>query len=289
MSKHPGPILVTGATGHQGGAALRRLLRDGWDVRALTRDPHGLHGRGLSALGAEVIGGDLEDRASLDRALEGAWGVFSVQNLQVGTAREIAQGISLADAARAARVGHFVYASVGGADRRTGIPHVESKWRIEEHIRGCGLPATILRPAFFTDHLTLPGAFGVVFWGALAAALQRDRTIQVIAMEDIGAFAGLAFADPGRWIGKAVELAGDEVTWDEAADAHLRARGRRPRHLPLPGWILRKVDPDLGTLFRWASAEGYGADIPELRRLHPALRRVEEGLREATPGMVYGR
>jgi len=139
--------LVVGATGKQGGAVARSLLNRGFRVRGLTRNPHKPEAQALAEQGAEVVQGDMDDRSDMDRVLEGTYGVFSVQNFwETGYDREVQQGKMVADAARAAGVAHFVYSSVGSAHRKTGIPHFESKWEVEEHVREIGLPFTIFRP-----------------------------------------------------------------------------------------------------------------------------------------------
>ena len=146
-------ILVTGATGNQGGAVARSLLYRGFRVRALTRDPQKPEAQALTEQGAEVVQGDMEDRSAMDQVLEGTYDIFSVQNFwEAGYDREVQQGKTVADAAKAAGVEHFVYSSVGSAHRQTGIPHFESKWEIEEHVRQIGLPYTILRPVAFMQN-----------------------------------------------------------------------------------------------------------------------------------------
>src|SRR4029077_5754669 len=143
-------VLVTGATGRQGGAVIRHMLPKGWKLRAFTRNPASHVGQDLARQGIELVQGDLEDPATLPAALRGAYGVYSVQDFwAVGEKREISQGKNLADAAKKAGVQHFVYSSVGGAERKTGIPHWESKWEVEKHIRSLGLAATVIRPAAF--------------------------------------------------------------------------------------------------------------------------------------------
>src|SRR5260370_5921150 len=132
-------ILITGATGQQGGAALRHLREKGFPIRALARHPERPQARALVGHGTEVVRGDLTDPASLARAMDGVYGVYSVQTpMEEGVQSEIGQGINLADAAKRSRLSHLVYSSVGSADRRTGIPPFDSKFRIEEHIRGSG-------------------------------------------------------------------------------------------------------------------------------------------------------
>lgn len=146
-------VLVSGATGQQGGAVARSLLGRGFAVRALTRDTDKEAAKELADLGAEVVKGDLEDRPSVERALDGVRGVFSVQQFfEAGYEGEVRQGVQLADRAKAAGVEHYVYSSVGSAHRETGIPHFESKWEVEEHVRASGVPYTVLRPVFFMQN-----------------------------------------------------------------------------------------------------------------------------------------
>jgi len=148
-------IAVNGATGQQGGAVARKLLTEGWKVCALTRNEDKPAAQELASLGAEIVPGDMENRAELDSAFQGAYGVFSVQNFwlpNVGYEGEIRQGKNVADSAKAARVQHLVYSSVGSAHRGMGQKHFESKWRIEQYIHSLGIPYTILRPVAFMDN-----------------------------------------------------------------------------------------------------------------------------------------
>src|ERR671916_2504543 len=151
MQKDKDAILVTGATGNQGGAAARELLANGCRVKAMTRNPTSEAAQALVAENAEVVRADLDDPSSLESALAGVWGVFTVQNTwEAGVEREEEQGKRIAEIARRQGVQHYVYSSVGSAHRATGIPHFDNKWRVEETVRGLGLPSyTILRPVFF--------------------------------------------------------------------------------------------------------------------------------------------
>src|SRR5215210_6848784 len=181
-------IVVTGATGKQGGAVARSLLDRGFRIRALTRNPQKPEAQALADRGAEVVQGDMEDRSSMERALEGAYGVFSVQNFwETGYDGEVQQGKTVADTAKAAGVEHLVYSSVGSAHRQTGIPHFESKWEIEEHVREIGLPYTILRPVFIMQNWEMMREH--VLGGTLAQPLDPDKPFQQVAVEDVGAFA----------------------------------------------------------------------------------------------------
>ena len=282
MSNSDKLIVVTGATGQQGGATARHLLAQGFRVRALVRDPNKPAAQELAAKGAELAQGDLDDRASLDRALSGAYGAFSVQTFMgpEGPAGETRQGKVLADAAKAAGIQHFVYTSVGGADRKSGLPHFESKWQIEEHIRSLGLPATILRPVFFMENLRSP-------WmgprdGVLAVALSPSTALQMIASDDIGAFAALAFARPQEFSGKALEIAGDSLTMPQVADAFTQVSGQPVRFVEQPLEQVRSFNAEMGDMMAWLNDYGYAADIPALRRLRPGLLTFEAWLRKTS-------
>jgi len=273
-------ILVTGATGQQGGGVVRHLRTQGFAVRALTRDGQSTAARALAAQGVEVVQGDLDDRASLERALVGAYGVYSVQNFALtGVEGEMRQGTTLADAAKAAGIRHFVYSSVGSADRQTGIPHFESKFRIEEHIRSIDLPHTILRPVFFMENFGY--ARDAIVGGTLAQPLDPAKPLQMVAVDDIGAFAALAFAQPAPWLGRAVDLAGDELTMPQAADVFGRVIGRPVRYEQAPmEYIRQAMGEENATMFTWFNDVGYTADIPALRALYPRLTTLEQWLRD---------
>ncbi|MEJ7631950.1 MAG: NmrA/HSCARG family protein [Rubrobacteraceae bacterium] len=272
-------ILVTGATGQQGGAVARKLLERGFAVRALTRDTEKPAAKELAGLGAEVVEGDLDDRASIERALEGVRGVFSVQQFaETGVEGEVRQGKALADAAKEAGVEHFVYSSVGSAHKETGIPHFDSKWEVEEHARGIGLPCTVLRPVFFMQNwewMREP-----ILGGALPQPLDPEKPLQNVAVEDIGTFAALAFENPDQWIGREVDLAGDEMTMTDIAGAFSRVTGREVSYVQTP-WdqFEEQMGEEFAVMYRWFDDVGYEADIGALRSEHPGLTSLEDYLR----------
>ncbi|HEY5987755.1 MAG TPA: NmrA/HSCARG family protein [Streptosporangiaceae bacterium] len=272
-------ILVTGATGNQGGAVVDALLEQPgrWRVRALTRTPDGKPARRLAARGVEVVGGDMADEASLREAMAGVRGIFSVQNTRTaGLEGEVRQGVNVANAAQAAGIPHVVYSSVGGAERARGIPHFDTKWRIERHQRDIGLPVTVLRPTAFMDGYTMRGARSIGL-GMLAGVLGRDKTLQMIAVRDIGVFARLALADPGSYLGQDFEIAGDELTVPQIAAAFREVLGRRPRYPVIPAWMTRRMGPEAQMMI-WFGESGYAADIPSLRALHPDLLTFRQWL-----------
>jgi uncharacterized protein YbjT (DUF2867 family) len=275
-------ILVTGATGQQGGAVARMLLmHPAFSVRALTRDPAKPAAQALAQLGAEVVQGDLDDPSSIKRALQGAYGAFSVQNfMETGYDGEIRQGKTFADAAQAAGVQHFVYSSVVSADRKTGLPHFESKWQIEQHIRQLNLPFTILRPAFFMQNWNAYMR-DPILQGTLSLPLAPETSLQQISVNDIGAFALRAFQEPRKWLGRTIELAGDELTMSEVANLLTQAVGRRVTYVQMPWDQFREIAGEEMTLmYRWFNDVGYHVAIEAVRKEYPALSTLEKVLRE---------
>jgi uncharacterized protein YbjT (DUF2867 family) len=273
-------ILVTGATGQQGGAVACHLLGRGFHVRALTRDPQKPGGRNLASRGAEVVQGNLDDPGSVKSAIEGAAGVFSVQTpSEAGVAREAEQGKMLADVAKAAGVRHFVYTSVGSANRNTGVPHFESKWQVEQHLRKIGIPYTIIRPVFFMQNwqhfLREP-----ILNGTLPQPLDPDKPLQQVSVDDIGRIVARAFAKPDQWIGRELDLAGDELTMPQVAELFSRILDRPVTYHQVP-WdeFHHQAGEEMTAMYRWFNDVGYQADIAGLRREFPWLATLEEVLR----------
>ncbi len=271
------PILVIGATGRQGGASVRHLLDRGWQVRALVRDPVAPAARALAERGTELVQGDLDEPASIERAMTGVYGVHSVQAyLPKDPQREVRQGTAVIDAAKAAGVRHFVYSSAAGADRHIGFPETESKWTIEAHLRSSGLPSTILRPAYFMDNFTFLRSW--IMGGTWTMPLPPVRKLQLIATDDIGALVALALEQPSAFIGKALEIAADELTMDEIGEVLSRVTGREVRFSEMPIEQARSFDPDLATLCEWLKTHDFGADISALRSRRPDLLTLDAWL-----------
>jgi uncharacterized protein YbjT (DUF2867 family) len=276
-------VLVTGATGRQGGAVIRHMLPKGWKLRALTRNAGSHAARDLADQGVEVVQGDLEDRTSLEQAVRGVYGVYSVQDFwTVGSKREVQQGKNIADVVRKAGVEHFVYSSVGGAERNSGIDHWESKWEVEKHIRKLGLPATMLRPAAFMENYYIDQVEVGILKGKLVDPIRADKPYQTIATDDIGAFAALAFERPRDFIRLELEIAGSELTNPEAAQVFSRVLGKPVKFRKLPMPMARIVlGKEFYQMFRWFNEAGFKAEIEELRRRYPEvhLQTLEEWLR----------
>jgi uncharacterized protein YbjT (DUF2867 family) len=243
----------------------RHLLAGGWHVRALVRDDTTPAAAALAAAGAELVHGDLDDRASYDAAVRGAHGVYSVQS---ANGNEVAQGKNIADAANAADTRHLVYSSVGGAEsqNRFYLEHgwgPTGKWQIEEHIRDLGVPATILRPAGFMKDFTSPARFFQN--GSLNVPWHDDLVMQLIAIDDIGAFAALAFAKPDAYLGRAIEITGDKLTTPQIAAALSTTAGRPVPHTQIPLQVLWEHSPAAAKVYTWANQTYYDTDLAPLR------------------------
>lgn len=263
MNKKEDVILVTGATGNQGGATAHELLANGFRVRAMTRNPESAASRNLAQLGAELVKGDLDDEASLRKALAGAWGVYAVQNTwTAGVEGEEKQGKLTAKLAREAGVHHFVYNSVASAHRQTGIPHFENKWRVEETVRGLKFPSyTILRPVFFMENWLSPWFKPAIDQGKITLGVRPGTKLQMVCVKDIGKFGLGAFEKHEQWNGKGIDFAGDEKDMSETAEIFGKVTGKKTTFEPTPIEEVRKFSADFASMVEWFDRVGYNADI----------------------------
>lgn len=258
-------ILVTGATGQQGGAVARCLLSRGQKVRVLTRAPE--KARNLDKLGAEVVAGDFDDGYTLERAVRGMDGVFLVGTpFEKGVDAEVDQGKAVVEACRDNGTPHLVYTSVCAADKGTGIPHFESKAKVEAILKGSGQPYTILRPVWFMENFSSPWMRPSIDKGVLSTPILPGRRLQMIAVADIGEFATEAFLRPFEFLGKEVDLAGDELRIEDIARLISCAANRDLRYEPIPEEkAVDAVGEDFARMYRWFNHEGYKVAIEELR------------------------
>ena len=236
-------VVVVGATGRQGGAVAKILLERGHEVRAVTRTADSVKAKELASAGATIVQTSLEDTAALTKALAGATSLFAVTTPFGGTEAETRQGVSAADAAKAAGV-HLVFNSVGSANRKTGIPHFESKYAIEEHIARIGVRATILAPVYFMENLYF--AREQLAKGIYAVPMPSTRKLAQVAVADIGAVAVRALENERRFAGKRFDLASDELTGDEAVAILSEVTGRRFTYYQVPLDAIRQRMGDDG-------------------------------------------
>jgi len=259
-------ILITGATGKQGGATARALAGKGFRLHAMTRHPDSPAAKAVAAAtGAEIVEGDLNDAASLRNALKGAWGVFAVQNTwEAGVEGEEEQGKRLANLAREAGVQHYVYTSVASADRNTGIPHFENKYRVEGTVRAAGFPSyVIFRPVFFMENLLSPWFLN---GDAIYAAMRPNLKLQMISVEDIGKYVAQGFTNADKLNHSEIDIAADDLTMPDAAMQLSRGLGRNISFVEIPISEVRKNSEDFAMMLEWFDRVGYDVDIPALER-----------------------
>jgi uncharacterized protein YbjT (DUF2867 family) len=251
-------VVVTGSMGKQGGAVARGLLERGHKVRAVTRDPHSNQAKLLAKAGATLVAASLEDIATITKALEGATSLFAMTVPFGGTDAETRQGIAAADAAKAAGV-HLVFTSVGSANRQTGVPHFDSKYEIEKYIAKVGVGATILAPVSFMENLYFIKE--QLAKGIYAAALPPTRALAQVAVVDIGAVAVRVLEDAGRFTGKRFDLAGDELTGNEALAILSRVIGRPFSYYQVPLDVIRqRMGEDAVRMYEWFDRVGFAVD-----------------------------
>lgn len=244
MTSRPETVLVTAATGRQGGATARALLADGTTaVRVLVRNPAAASARALAAAGAEVVVGDLDDPTSLRAACTGVRAVFSMQTPIVSAdgvdfSKEVGQGANLVEAALAAGVETFVHTATSGVgDHRQVEGWAEGRWKSHEpywenklttceRVRHAGFRHwTVILPATFMDHAMFDPA-GFVDGLRMVTVIRTDRPIALVAPEDIGLAAAAAILDPVRFDRVTLQLAGDVLTLPEIVAVLARLEGK---------------------------------------------------------------
>ena len=261
-------VVVTGATGQQGGAVVKSLLERGHEVRAVTRNTDSAKARELANIGVTLVGASLEDTAALTKALEGATSLFAMTTpFEGGPQAEMRQGISVADAAKAAGV-HLVFNSVGSANRQTGVPHFDSKYEVEKYIAKIGVRATVLAPVYFMENLY----FGKeqLAKGIYATPLPPTRRLAQVAVADIGAVAVRLLEDPGRFAGKRFDLGGDDLTANDILAILSRVTGRPFTYFQVPLDVIRqRMGEDGAKMYEWFDRVGFTFDHRALRREFP--------------------
>ena len=263
-------VLVIGATGQQGGSVARLLLSRGHVVRAFTRSRESPAARQLKELGAELAVGNNEESESVVLAAQGMDAVYAMTSFfESGIDAEVSQGEKIADAIRAAGARHLVFSSVGSADKSTGIPHFESKYRIEQHIKSLRIPYTIVAPVFFSENLFSPWTLPGLIQGTLALPMPPDRPLQHIPVGDIASFVALVLENPSRFLNQRIDIASDELSGRRAAEIISNASGHTIDYAQIPIAKAYEMSEDVARMYEWFDNVGYSADITALRRNYP--------------------
>ncbi len=269
-------VLVTGASGQQGGAVLNALLARGHQVRALTRKPDSEWAASVASRGVEVVAGDFTDQESLVRAATGVDTIFLMTTfMEAGIDAEIEQGLAMVEATNQANVGHLVFTSVASADKATGIPHFESKFKVEEAIIASGISYTIVAPVFFMENITSPWYLPGILDGTLAMPMPADAALQQIAVETIGQFVASIIERRESVFGQRFDIASDEKTGEEVAQILSEKLGRTIGYAGFSPDALREENEDFAIMFDWFIETGYSTDTSGLRAEFPDVSWVD--------------
>ncbi|GAA5831644.1 hypothetical protein JCM11251_000779 [Rhodosporidiobolus azoricus] len=284
MSSSVSPVLVVGATGRQGGSVIRALqaLQAPPTIRALSRNPNSPAAEKLKTQGIEIVKGDLADRQSLVAALTGAGSAFLVTSGTSGKNEppEDQLGINFVEAAKETGLPFLVFSSVSDATPTCGIPHFETKAKVEEALKANGIKNTIIAPVAFYDNFPkTPGFATFAAMGLFDAAL-KGKKMQMVAVDDIGHVAAQALFNPSFHANRHIKLAGDSVSMEEVRQAYSRVEGRSVWKAWMPGFVVNLLPYDAKMMFRFIGKKGCSADIEGLRKEYPELRTFEQWLGE---------
>ena len=245
-------IFVTGGTGNQGGAVARNLISSGFTVKALTRNPDSAKALDLKKLNIQLVKGDLNNADTYREYLKDIYGIFSVQTFENGVDKEISQGITLATLAKEFGIKHFLYSSALGTDLDSGISHIDSKLKIENHIKQSGLPFTIIRPSSLYENFLIPQVKKGILKGKLVQPVNGDTILQYVAAVDIGKAATRIFENNERYMGKILPLATEQLSTLEVAQIFSEVLNKKIEYKKLPALIIKLfIGKSVYKMFKW--------------------------------------
>lgn len=258
-------IMVTGATGHQGGAALDALKNSGHKLFGLTRHLETDKVKFLEKNGVSMIEGDFHNVDSLKKAFKNMDSVFLVGTpFETGVALETVNDINAIDAACDEGVTHLVFSSVANANLNTEIPHFESKWRAEEYLKDTGINYTIIGPAFFFENLQSPFMLPDLKEGILTLPMPTEVSLQCISLKTIGAFCAYVLTEAERFYERRIDIAEDSLTGPMFAEAISAAYGRKIKYVVEPMDQMRSMSEDMASMYDWFNKVGYSVNIDAL-------------------------
>ncbi len=275
-------IFVTGATGNQGGAVVTSLIKNGFKIKALTRKIDSAKAQVLQKQNIELVKGDLNDLTTFRNHLKDVDGIFSVQSFENGIETEIRQGIDLANIAKEYGVTHFLYSSVAGAELNTGIPHFESKYKIENHIKQLSLPYTILRPNSLFENFLIPQVRSRILKGKLASPINKNKIQQFISAVDIGEISSDIFLNKSKYLGKTITIGSEEMDMQQVANAFSDVLGKEISYQKFPMLIARLVmGKDLYKMFKWINKNDaiFLKDIELFKKENPNLLSLNQWIK----------
>lgn len=273
MALEPGSrILVTGATGRQGGATVRALLNKGYIVRAFTRDTTAPNALALKDLGAEVVRGNFFDSTTIAKAMKNVDGIFTMTtSFEGGVEAEVQQGMNMIEIAKQANIKHFVMTSVASANLNTRIPHFDSKFTVEQALEEAGIPYTIIAPVSFMENMLGPMGIGSLRAGQIIMFQEPDVPQQLIAVADIGEMAAAVIARGDEMFGKRFDIASDDPTGSRMTEIMKDATGKDFEYVQRDPAEISAMPGDFAKMVEWILRVGYTADIPALHSQFPEV------------------
>jgi uncharacterized protein YbjT (DUF2867 family) len=270
--RHNQNILVTGATGKQGGALAHLLLDRGDTVRVLTRYPNRQAALALQERGAWVVRGSFSDSESIRRAAHKADGVYLISTPYEGPEHEIRAAQTALQAIKEAGAPHVLYSSVAGASELTGVPHFDSKYHIEHYLHDIDLPWAVVAPVFFMENLYSPSMLEDLKVGRIRMPLPADHPLQVVALSDLAQVSDRIFQNWKTYEGQRVEVASTELTGRDLAAVLSAAIGRVIRYEEVSiDDIGGPLAEPMRKMWSWFREQGYQVDIPALHREFPMV------------------
>ncbi|ORY90162.1 hypothetical protein BCR35DRAFT_287397 [Leucosporidium creatinivorum] len=276
------PVLVVGATGQQGSAVVRALqaLPQPPQIKVISRNPSSPSAQKLKEQGIEVVKGDLSDIGSLETALQGVGSAFLVTTISGKNGpTEDQMGKNFVTAAQRTSLPFLVFSSVSDATPTCGIPHFETKAKVEEALKASGLRHAVVAPVAFADNFPKQSGFSLTMVLGLFEAALKGKKLQVVAVSDIGYVAAEAFNNPERYAGRHIKLAGDSLTMSEIRDIYSRVEKKGVWKGWLPSPVISLLPYDFKMMMRMFGEKGYTADIEALRKEFPKLHTYEQWLR----------
>ncbi len=275
-------IFVTGATGNQGGAVAASLIKKGFKIKVLTRKTDSVKAQRLQKQNVDLIKGDLNDLNTFRNYLKDIDGIFSVQTFENGIDKEIKQGIDLANLAKEYGVNHFLYSSVAGADLNTGIPHFDSKYKIENHIKQLGLPYTIIRPNSLFENFLIPQVRSRILKGKLASPINKDKVQQFISAVDIGEISADIFLNQDKYLGKTITIGSEEMDMQQVATTFSEVLDKKISYQKFPMLLVRLVmGKDLYKMFKWMNENNaiFIKDLELFKKENPNLTSLKHWIK----------